>query len=113
MGNVMNESANIAYSYVKKLLEEDHNKLKAKQGSKTSKKKVDSNPEDALDFLSKHEVHLHLPAGATPKDGPSAGITMALALYSLATNTKIKAGVAMTGELSLSLIHIAAPTIRS
>jgi len=102
MGNVMNESANIAYSYVKKLLEEDYNKLKAKAGPKSNKKVIESNPEDALDFLSKHEVHLHLPAGATPKDGPSAGITMALALYSLATNTKIKAGVAMTGELSLT-----------
>jgi ATP-dependent Lon protease len=97
MGNVMNESANIAYSYVKKLLEQDHAKLKS-----NTKKKTDSDAEEALDFLSEHEVHLHLPAGATPKDGPSAGITMALALYSLATNTKIKAGVAMTGELSLT-----------
>ena len=47
-------------------------------------------------------MHLHLPAGATPKDGPSAGITMALALYSLATDNKIKNGLAMTGELSLT-----------
>ncbi len=99
MGNVMNESANIAYSYVKKLLEEDHYNKSSKS---KSKKKIEANSEEALDFLSKHEVHLHLPAGATPKDGPSAGITMALALYSLATNTKIKAGVAMTGELSLT-----------
>ena len=58
--------------------------------------------EEALDFLSNHEVHLHLPAGATPKDGPSAGITMALALYSLAKKVKVKTGLAMTGELSLT-----------
>jgi ATP-dependent Lon protease len=45
---------------------------------------------------------LHLPAGATPKDGPSAGITMALALYSLAKNKNIKSTIAMTGELSLT-----------
>jgi ATP-dependent Lon protease len=58
--------------------------------------------EEATDFLATHEVHLHLPAGATPKDGPSAGITMALALYSLATKRKVRGDVAMTGELSLT-----------
>ncbi len=57
---------------------------------------------EPIDFLSEHEVHLHLPAGATPKDGPSAGITMALALYSLAHGIKIKSNLAMTGELSLT-----------
>ena len=103
MGNVMNESANIAYSYVKSLLEEDLDAQKAKKkSSKKVKPAVEAQCEDALDFLSEHEVHLHLPAGATPKDGPSAGITMALALYSLATDNKIKNGLAMTGELSLT-----------
>ncbi len=101
MGNVMNESANIAYSYVKSLLEEDLERQKSKRTSKV-KKSGETQTEEALDFLSEHEVHLHLPAGATPKDGPSAGITMALALYSLATNHKIKNGLAMTGELSLT-----------
>ena len=47
-------------------------------------------------------MHLHLPAGATPKDGPSAGITMALALYSLANKKKIRSTLGMTGELSLT-----------
>ncbi len=60
------------------------------------------NPEEATDFLATHEIHLHLPAGATPKDGPSAGVTMALALYSLATNQMVRGDVAMTGELSLT-----------
>ncbi len=52
--------------------------------------------------MAKHEIHLHLPAGATPKDGPSAGITMALALYSLSTNQMVRGDIAMTGELSLT-----------
>ena len=60
------------------------------------------NAEEATDFLATHEIHLHLPAGATPKDGPSAGITMALALYSLATHQMVRGDVAMTGELSLT-----------
>ena len=83
LGDVMNESANLAYSYVKSLLQ------------LRGLKKED-------EFLANHEVHLHLPAGATPKDGPSAGITMALALYSLASNKKVKSSMAMTGELSLT-----------
>ncbi len=89
LGEVMNESANLAYSYIKKLLQlRDGRSL--------------ISDEEEGDYLSEHEVHLHLPAGATPKDGPSAGITMALALYSLATDRKIKPTLAMTGELSLT-----------
>ncbi len=98
LGDVMNESANLAYSYVKSILQEDEIKEKKK---KTSKKKKE-NSEEEEDFLASHEVHLHLPAGATPKDGPSAGITMALALYSLANNKKIRTTLGMTGELSLT-----------
>lgn len=89
IGDVMNESANLAYSYVKKILQDEKIKLDGKIISGDQ-------------FLEKHDIHLHLPAGATPKDGPSAGIAMALALYSLATNKKIKSGLAMTGELSLT-----------
>ena len=54
------------------------------------------------EFFDKNYIHLHVPAGATPKDGPSAGITMALALYSLATNKAVKKGIGMTGELTLT-----------
>jgi ATP-dependent Lon protease len=96
LGEVMSESANIAYSYTKKLLEDE---LDAQQNKKGTKLK---DAEKCLDFLENHQVHLHLPAGATPKDGPSAGITMALALYSLAKNKKVKGNIAMTGELSLT-----------
>ncbi len=85
LGSVMKESAEIAYSYIRSLL---------KNNSKLS--------EDIKEYFEKNQVHLHVPEGATPKDGPSAGITMALALYSLATNTPIKKDLAMTGELTLT-----------
>jgi ATP-dependent Lon protease len=53
-------------------------------------------------FFDEHFIHLHVPAGAVPKDGPSAGVTMALALYSLALGRPVKHGMALTGELNLS-----------
>lgn len=118
LGDVMGESANLAYSYVKSILQAQIEEEKLKTEKKTPKKKVSKkvespvatvaaavpapNPEEATDFLAKHEIHLHLPAGATPKDGPSAGITMALALYSLSTNQMVRGDIAMTGELSLT-----------
>lgn len=116
LGDVMGESANLAYSYIKRVLQgqiEEENKKKAKVTKKVTKKTSSKeapatpvvqapNAEEATDFLATHEIHLHLPAGATPKDGPSAGITMALALYSLATNQMVRGDVAMTGELSLT-----------
>jgi ATP-dependent Lon protease len=79
LGDVMKESAQIALSYVKSLL--------SKEGE---------------DFFDNHQVHLHVPAGATPKDGPSAGITMALALYTLAVGKAPIDNLAMTGELTLT-----------
>jgi ATP-dependent Lon protease len=116
LGEVMGESANLAYSYVKSLLQakiEEDIKVSKKVVKKVIKKvtpvatqtpapQTNHLAEEATDFLATHEIHLHLPAGATPKDGPSAGITMALALYSLATKQKVRGDVAMTGELSLT-----------
>ena len=99
LGNVMNESANIAYSYVKSILQDEK---AAKKTTSKAKPAVKKEGEESDDYLGTHEIHLHLPAGATPKDGPSAGITMALALYSLANDKKIKPDLAMTGELSLT-----------
>jgi ATP-dependent Lon protease len=52
-------------------------------------------------LLSRHEVHVHVPAGAIPKDGPSAGVTIATALASLATGAAVRSDVAMTGEVTL------------
>ncbi|WP_312601489.1 endopeptidase La [Pseudomonas luteola] len=81
LGEVMKESAEIAYSYVT-------SHLKEFKGDPT--------------FFDQAFVHLHVPEGATPKDGPSAGITMASALLSLARNQAPKKNVAMTGELTLT-----------
>jgi ATP-dependent Lon protease len=118
LGEVMGESANLAYSYVKRVLQSqiEEEVLKSKKVTKKIPSKKSPgiqtiptpshvpvpNAEEATDFLATHEIHLHLPAGATPKDGPSAGITMALALYSLATHQMVRGDVAMTGELSLT-----------
>ena len=81
LGNVMVESSEIAYSYVMAHLSE-----------------YGVEP----DFFDQRYVHLHVPAGATPKDGPSAGIAMAAGLISVATGKPIRRGLALTGELSLS-----------
>lgn len=66
------------------------------------KSSIDSNAKDISDdILKTHDIHIHLPAGATPKDGPSAGITIYTALYSLLSNKKIRQDIAMTGEITL------------
>lgn len=99
LGDVMNESANIAYSYVKKILQEEAPPVRPPPPEVS-----DSDAEKAPppDYLSGLEVHLHLPAGGTPKDGPSAGVAMALALYGLANKKRVRRTLAMTGELSLT-----------
>ena len=81
LGDVMRESAEIAYSYVMSNL-----------------RRFGCAPE----FFDESFVHLHVPEGATPKDGPSAGVTMATALLSLASGKKPKRSLAMTGELTLT-----------
>lgn len=81
LGEVMQESANLAYSYVTSI---------------SADYAIDKN------WYKNHLVHLHVPAGATPKDGPSAGITMALSLFSLASGKKVPGTFAMTGELTIS-----------
>ncbi|VAW81832.1 ATP-dependent protease La Type I, partial [hydrothermal vent metagenome] len=81
LGDVMKESAEIAYSYI--LANAEH---------------WGASP----DFFEKSLIHLHVPAGATPKDGPSAGVTMATALLSVAKGCKPKHNLAMTGELTLT-----------
>jgi len=95
MGEVMVESAKIALTHVKKILTEKRIKLKPLQ-AKTKGELLGS-----TDWFSKHDIHLHIPAGAVPKDGPSAGVTMATSLLSLVTGKHVKPLLAMTGELSL------------
>jgi ATP-dependent protease La len=81
LGDVMKESVSIAWTYIRMEAE--------KRGIDTS-------------FFSKYDVHLHIPEGATPKDGPSAGITLTVALFSLLTNQVMAHDMAMTGELTLT-----------
>jgi ATP-dependent Lon protease len=83
LGEVMKESAQAALSYVR-----------AQTGVYA--------PELPEDWFANHDVHIHVPAGAIPKDGPSAGITMATALLSLVTDRPVHGDVAMTGELTLT-----------
>lgn len=78
LGDVMKESAMIGMSYVRSIL-----------------------PKSKDAFFKNHDFHLHIPEGSVPKDGPSAGVTMATALYSVVTNKKVRCDVAMTGEITL------------
>ncbi len=84
LGDVMKESAHIAFSVVKILI--DDKKLQVERE----------------DIYKKYDLHIHVPEGATPKDGPSAGITMAVAIASILSNQKVNSRVAMTGELTLT-----------
>lgn len=80
VGNVMKESARAALSYVR---------------ARTEELELDE------EFFNKSDIHLHVPAGATPKDGPSAGVTMATSLVSLVSGRKVKKKLGMTGEITL------------
>jgi ATP-dependent Lon protease len=81
LGNVMQESARAAVSHIR---------------ASASALGV------SADFLDKYDLHIHVPAGAIPKDGPSAGVTMATAIVSALRNQPIREDVAMTGEITLS-----------
>lgn len=97
LGDVMKESAHIAHSVVKVLL--DNKFLKVSKGSAN---KTNANKSSAkTPIYQSYDIHLHVPEGATPKDGPSAGIAMACVIASILTDSKINASVAMTGELTL------------
>lgn len=106
LGDVMKESAKIAHSVVKVLL--DENKLKPKSKKSTKAQSTKESKKESKDFsgdmpfYSKFDIHLHLPEGAVPKDGPSAGIAMACVIASILCDRAISGEIAMTGELTLS-----------
>ena len=102
LGEVMKESSRISYSVVKVLIDNGTLKIDNKIIPKTPQEITDKVLVDSSEVYKRFDIHLHIPEGATPKDGPSAGITMALTIASILADKAIKSDVAMTGELTLS-----------
>lgn len=102
LGEVMKESARIAMSVVKTLIDTGKIRVDHEIIPKTFKEQEDGLNVDASEVYKRYDIHMHVPDGATPKDGPSAGIAMCTAIASILTDVKVRAGVAMTGEVSLS-----------
>ena len=103
LGDVMKESAKIALSVVKVLI--DNGKISVPLSIiPTTGLDKDENAKtvEPSDVYRRYDLHIHVPEGATPKDGPSAGITMATAIASILCDKKVKSDVAMTGEITLS-----------
>ncbi|WP_169752898.1 endopeptidase La [Campylobacter mucosalis] len=99
LGDVMKESAQIAFSVVKVLIDNKKIKIPLSIIPKNSDDKRELTPSDVY---RRYDLHLHVPEGATPKDGPSAGITMVTAIASILSDIKVRHDVAMTGEITLS-----------
>jgi len=102
LGDVMKESARIAMSVVKTLI--DKRKLRISQDNLplTFKEKEEIVEVDPSEVYKRYDLHIHVPDGATPKDGPSAGIAMVSVISSILSSRKIRSEIAMTGEVSLS-----------
>ncbi len=102
LGDVMKESARIAMSVVKTLIDTKKLKIDAKNIPTTFKEKEEGIVLDASEVYKRYDLHIHVPDGATPKDGPSAGIAMVSVIASILSSKKIRSEIAMTGEVSLS-----------
>ena len=102
LGDVMKESARIAMSVVKTLIDTKKLPIANKNIPITLKEKEDNITIDASEVYKRYDLHIHVPDGATKKDGPSAGIAMVSVISSILSNRKIRSEIAMTGEVSLS-----------
>lgn len=102
LGDVMKESAVIAYSVVKTLIDTKKLTIDESNIPLTPKEKTENIKVDSSEVYKRYDLHIHVPDGATPKDGPSAGIAMVSAISSILSSKKIRSEIAMTGEVSLS-----------
>jgi ATP-dependent Lon protease len=102
LGEVMKESARISMSVVKILIDEGFLAINQDEIPKTSKEKEDGVDLSTSEVYKRYDLHIHVPEGATPKDGPSAGIAMCSVIASILANRKIDNKVAMTGEVTLT-----------
>jgi ATP-dependent Lon protease len=102
LGDVMKESARIAMSVVKTLIDNKKLNITSEDIPLTFKEKEDGVKVDPSEVYKRYDLHIHVPDGATPKDGPSAGIAMVSVISSILSSKKIRSEIAMTGEVSLS-----------
>jgi ATP-dependent Lon protease len=102
LGDVMKESARIAMSVVKTLIDTKKLKIAPDNIPLTFKEKEEKIKIDPSEVYKRYDLHIHVPDGATPKDGPSAGIAMVSVISSILSGEKIRSEIAMTGEVSLS-----------
>jgi ATP-dependent Lon protease len=102
LGDVMKESVRIAHSVVKILIDSRKLKIPASVIPLTAKEREERIALDPSEVYKRYDLHIHVPEGATPKDGPSAGITMVTAIASILSDQKVDNKVAMTGEVTLT-----------
>ena len=102
LGDVMKESVRIAHSVVKILIDQKKLTIPVAVIPRSFKEREDAVVVDASEVYKRYDLHIHVPEGATPKDGPSAGIAMVSTIASILSNQKIDNKVAMTGEVTLT-----------
>ena len=102
LGDVMKESARIAMSVVKTLVDTNRLEISQENLPRSFKEMEDDVKVDPSEVYKRYDLHIHVPDGATPKDGPSAGIAMVTVISSILSSKKIRSEIAMTGEVSLS-----------